>query len=274
MSEDNPVSILGEVISDSVSNSIAKVLDSEQAKNLFSPAAAELGAAFAALASVFRFQTEEVLKKVFTKWAKQRGPDRPPLTPEEVLTAMPLLRLAATENDDDLQTRWAALLESSVIQPSDVLPSFGHTLSQLSSDSAKYLERFWQFAESQAARNVRIRFAWNVPLELYKMVELYDPEIHTGWNEAQRIRLHVRGDTAALEAFYRNAAKMRHAELIVDDLERLRLIAQQYKAVPDRALKLPDGTLIPAGKSLPGLQSKYALTRYGVAFIKAITPQK
>jgi hypothetical protein len=270
---DDPASMLGEVISDSVGNSIEKVLDSEQAKNLLSPAAAELGAAFAALASVFRFQTEETLKMIFKKWAKQRGPDRPPLTSEEVLRVMPLLRLAATENDEDLQTRWAALLETSVIHPSDVLPSFGHTLSQLSSDSAGYLERVWQFAESPAVQSVR-RFAWNVPLALQKMIELYDPGIHTGWNEAEHIRVHMRGDAEALEAFDKNADKMRHAELIVDDIERLGLIAQQYKTVPDRALKLPDGTLIPAGKTFPGLQSKYVLTRYGVAFIKAVTPKK
>ena len=59
--------------------------------------------------------------------------------------AVPLLQAASVQTDEELQERWAALLECSVASPDDVLPSFGLTLSQLTAEEARYLQRLNEY---------------------------------------------------------------------------------------------------------------------------------
>src|ERR1022692_354602 len=115
---------------------IVTALLTEAGKKLVTPVAEQLGLALGDLAGIYRYYQNENLGKVFTKWAEARG-EKPPLTQDDIRKVLPLLRLAADQSDDDLQARWAALLEHTVTSETGSLPSFGQTLSQLTAEEAK-----------------------------------------------------------------------------------------------------------------------------------------
>ena len=60
-------------------------------------------------------------------------------------TLLPLLEGAALEEEDDLSTKWAALLANAATpdSPVDIYPSFPHILSQLSPRDAKVLDAIY-----------------------------------------------------------------------------------------------------------------------------------
>jgi Abortive infection alpha len=117
-------------------------LKSDAGKKLLAPLAEQLGIALGDLGNIYRFYQGECLEKIFTKWAASRG-DKPALNQEEWRKVMPLLQLASVQGDEELQTRWAALLEHTVTTNNGFLPSFGQTLAQLTSDEAKFLDRLF-----------------------------------------------------------------------------------------------------------------------------------
>lgn len=58
---------------------------------------------------------------------------------------MPLLPAASMQSAGELQDLRAALFESAATADVDYLPSFGQTLSQLTAEEAKFLDRLWKF---------------------------------------------------------------------------------------------------------------------------------
>jgi hypothetical protein len=112
-------------------------------QNLLGPVTEKLGEKLGVLGATFGdvmcFYGNQTLERVCTEWARQRH-DKP-LTIEEFNRARPLFLLASFQGEDELQERWAALLESVVSCPADVLPSFGQTLSQLTTEEALFLGR-------------------------------------------------------------------------------------------------------------------------------------
>jgi hypothetical protein len=165
------------------------------------------------------------------------------------------------QSDDELQERWAALLESSVANPDSTLPSFGQTLSQLSSEEARFLDRLWAFA-SQPLPYVSERAFGREPFDYYKLVEVYDPHLRSV-NHAERIIFKDKLTAAQLEDYDRFV----HAELVVQDLERLGIITHEQKAEP------PNSTILGLGTSVK-LHAEYSFTQYGVNFVRAVTPSK
>lgn len=63
-------------------------------------------------------------------------------------TLLPLLEGAALEEEDDLSTKWAALLANAATphSPVDIYPSFPHILSQLSPRDARVLDAIYDLA--------------------------------------------------------------------------------------------------------------------------------
>jgi hypothetical protein len=113
-------------------------------KKLITPVAEQIGLALGDLAGIYHFYQNENLGKIFSKWGQSRK-EKPPLTEEEIRKILPLIPLASVQSDDDLQSRWAALLEHTATSESGSLPSFGQTLSQLTSDEAKFIDRLFKF---------------------------------------------------------------------------------------------------------------------------------
>lgn len=115
---------------------------------MISPAAERIGLSLFRVVDSFTTYQEENLRSVLAKWAARRNGSQ--LSDEELRKATPLLPLAAKEDNDDLQTRWAALLESAATSAKGQHLAFGQTLSQLSSEQAKFLENVYDCTPSES----------------------------------------------------------------------------------------------------------------------------
>lgn len=243
---------------------VLAVLKSDLGKKLFGPVCDELGLALGDLAGIYRFYQIENLGKIFTKWARSRD-NRPSLNQDDFRKILPLIQLASVQSDEELQTRWAALLENTVTTTDGILPSFGQTLSQLTSEEARFLDRLFA-AVSQPRGHVSKHRPGREPFEYVTLVKTYDPSIDAGINPAERELF----KNIMSEDQLRNYDKLTQAELVFQDLERLGIIAETQTAEPDRYLTA--GTAkIPVEGSQTVLRSEYSFTQYGVSFVRAVT---
>jgi hypothetical protein len=222
-------------------NAAGNLLNAEPVKNLLSPVTKEVGLVLGTIGSVVRYYCEDNLQKVFTKWAQQR--DNKPLEPAEFIKAIPLLQAASMVSDDELQERWAALLESSVTEPGGVLPSFGQTLSQLTANEARYLELIYLVAATKDIKGDGSLVVGSMD----DMLEVYDPEFRLSYGESS--------DEMASQL----ESRTNHLRLLLADLERLGLLlcerVNEHVIVTKR------------------FQTSYAVSAYGVNFVKAVTPK-
>ncbi len=225
-------------------NAAANLLNTDQGRNLLNPVTQEIGLLLADLVGAFRFCVEENWARFYPKWARQR--QNRPLTLDEIRKVVPLLQAASLCSDDELQERWAALLESSVTTPEGVLPSFGHTLSQLTAEEAKFLERLYQKDRNGLG-------------EFESLTRIYDPE----WQQlffADRERYNMQID---------------HVRLLVQDLERLGLLVaeQRVKEVKKNIRRLDELPSLLEKLGQQKLDSVYHISHYGKNFINAVTPK-
>jgi len=159
---------------------------------------------------------------------------------------MPLLPLAAQVSDDKLQDRWAALLESASRGDDSFLPSFGHTLSQLTAEQAQFIEKYYKAVSRPHANDPRIRKHINF------LYEVYDPEIVVGITQGE-------ADYSLDELRKERVAEIkhwRHAKLIIDDIERLGIWNME-------STQKGNWTSV-----------QYSLTEYGISFIQAVSSNK
>jgi Abortive infection alpha len=239
-------------------------LKSDAGKKLLSPLFEQLGLSLSDLAGIYRFYQNECLEKVFTKWGASRA-NKPPLSAEDFRKVMPLLLLASVQSDEELQTRWATLLENTVMASDGILPSFGQTLSQLTSEEARFLDRLFMLV-SQPKGYLSEHRPGREPLEHLTLVKLYDPSINAGVNPAERELFKEQMS----EEQRRNYDKLTQAELVIQDLERLGIIAQTQRAEADRYVVF--GTAkIPIEGSQTVLRSEYSFTQYGISFVRTVT---
>jgi hypothetical protein len=70
----------------------------------------------------------------------------------------PVLESASIEDDDEMQTRWAALLANEAICVGSVHPSFIETLKQLAPDDARLLDRIFDSCKTRRTRTIE----WSV----------------------------------------------------------------------------------------------------------------
>jgi hypothetical protein len=244
----------------------AWALNSDAGKKLIGPLADNLGLAFGQLGDIYGYYQKEVLGKLFTKWAEDRN--QKPLTEDEIKRVLPLLRLASEQTNEDLHPRWASLLENVATGMDGVLPSFGQTLSQLTPEEARYLDRIWKCVEAPSDRNYgkrqgRDEFSYSVLIEIYK------PNLRAP--SAAMMRVHKdRMSPEQLAAF----DEMTNFELMIHDLERLSLLEKLMQYVSGDPTRYDIGgerVSIPSERS--GIKTSYALTQYGVNFIRAVRPK-
>lgn len=240
----------------------AAIVNSDVGKALMLPLAQQLGLALGDLGAFYRDQQKEYLARLGAKWAPLRS-NKPPLTLENLRRIMPLLQLASVQGNEELQAKWAALLENTVTGVAGILPSFGQTLSQLTSEEAQFLDRIFTFV-SQPTGYLSEHRPGMAPLDSVRLINIYDPSINTGINHAEREAFKDRMSEEQL----RNYDKLTQAELVIQDLERLGIITQEQRAEPNRYLG-PDTIKIPAGRSAV-FRREYSLTQYGMSFIQAV----
>jgi hypothetical protein len=239
--------------------SAGKLLDSEAAKNLLCPVTNELGLALGDIGIAFRFYVSENLNRVIKKWADQRQGQ--PINPEQFQRVLPLLQDASLQSDDQLQDRWAALLESTVEGAANVLPSFGNTLSQLTCQEARYLEELWTAVNRKYPVHDEPFRKNKKYFDFRFMMFVFDPELST--NLLADYEIHRRRKAIV---------KRNKLQLIIQDFERLGVIGTRSEMVqrPSDWIETDSKEVeIPGETAL--LEQKF-FTPYGRSFIKAVSP--
>ena len=109
---------------------------------LAGPMATEIGSTLGDTARVYRFKRAVKLFEEVKKIAEEAGFEPQAVRPKLLL---PVLDHASIEDDDDMGTRWAALLANAANPDADVEveASFPEILNQLSPDQAKLLDRIF-----------------------------------------------------------------------------------------------------------------------------------
>jgi hypothetical protein len=153
---------------------VREALNSELVKDSLRPTAQNFGQIFGLISDIARFYFEDNLPKIFKKWARQRKGK--PLDEEAIRRVLPLLRDAAMQSDDELQERWASLLESVATGANGVLPSFGQTLSQLTPAEARYLDRIWERVSAPTDYCSGKREGRD-ELSFFTLVDIYNPKL-------------------------------------------------------------------------------------------------
>lgn len=231
------------------------------------PASHEIGAFLGDATNMFRFYATENLKKIGKKWAKYREQGRT-LDAGDFQRVMPLLTAASMVADDELQDRWAVLLESAASAEPNYLPSFGQTLSQLTADEARYLDRLWEFV-SQPLDYLSDRSPGMQPVDDLRLVKIYDPTIGPCVNAAERQFYKDKLNAEQIEMYER----FMHATLVIDDLVRLGILDQTQKAEPEATYNI-GGASVGIRGSRTFLVPEYSLSHYGISFIQAVSPKK
>jgi hypothetical protein len=242
---------------------------SDIGKKIFSPIADEAGKALGSFGEIYRFYQDEYLRSVFKKWGNNRHGKE--LCSDDLKKIMPLLQLASVQSEDELQDRWAALLENTVSGSQGVLPSFGQTLSQLTSEEARFLDRLFKVATQPQPYLAPHRPGMG-PFSRVNLINIYDSSIHTGINPAEREFFKEQLSHEQVE----NYDKLTQAELVIRDLIRLGIIAEETAGEIDDYMPSEFG-ISPAGpftRSPIHMESRYSLSHYGVSFIQAVAPMK
>jgi hypothetical protein len=257
--EIDPTELAGEIVE--------RALNSEPVRNLLGPLTQNIGLVLGQVSDIARFYTEQNLLSIFTKWAAQRKGE--PLEPEGFKRVLPLLRDAAMQSDDELQERWASLLENVANDTKGVLPSFGQTLSQITSAEARYLDRVWECVTAPKPYNSGKRHGRD-ELSYNNLIEIYSPKLRA----PRPAEMQVYRDRMSLEQL---AAfdEMTNFELMLHDLDRLSLLEKQMHYVSGNVSKYEiGGELVSVPSERSGIKTSYALTQYGVNFILAVRPKR
>jgi hypothetical protein len=240
---------------------LLSVLNNEQVKNLLSPVTKQIGQD---IGEFYRRVTGNNFEMIREKLAKKRV-GKPAPTAEDFKRIVPLLQSASVQSDETLQDRWANLMSSAIDEIDGYIPSFGQTLSEMSAEEAQYLDRLWKFFSQPLDYNSGYPPAmW--PVEETKLVDIYDPKMPTGINAAE---VQVYGHQMS-EAQLAGYAHLLHAQLIIEDLVRLGILAQRQRAEARDHFLLNDTPMPMRGRPTV-LQVEYSLTHYGVSFIRAVS---
>lgn len=230
--------------------------------NLLSPPSKEVGELLGTIANVARFYATENMKKIFTRWAKHRSGEKQ-ITETDFKKIMLLLPAASMVSDDELQEKWAILLENAISEDG-FLPSFGQTLSQLSVEEVRYLDRLWPLASTP---NGLASFEpGRLPLSYGRLIGVFDPNIKRHITQAE---MKLYGDRFSEEQKL-EFERFQHAKVVVDDIVRIGILVADKVVEPGDSIKIGEIKLAAAGSGTK-FRIDYLFSPYGVAFMRAVT---
>ena len=258
--EIDPIELAGEIAE--------KALDSEPVRNLLGPVTKNVGLILGQVSEIARFYTEQNLLSIFTKWAAQRRGE--PLAPQGFKGCSHSSEMWAAGSDDELQERWASLLENVANDTEGVLPSFGQTLSQITSAEAHYLDRIWERVTAPKPPFNSLKRQGRDELTYFDLKDVYSPKLRAPSPAVMRVhRGRMSPDQVA--AF----DEVTNFELVLHDLERLSLLEKEVEYMSGDVRKYEIGEEIVSIPSVhSGTVTTYALTQYGVNFILAVRPKR
>jgi hypothetical protein len=147
--------------------------------------------------------------------------------------------------EDELQDKWAALMESTATEDS-CLPSFGQTLSQLTVEEVRYLDRLWKVV-LKPTDYVSVHRFGRESLSYSNLMQVFNPHINAGLNPAEWKIFKERFSDEQKANYERHG----HAVLVIEDLIRLGIIGK------DEVTEHPP--------------YEYSFSEYGVSFMRAVT---
>jgi hypothetical protein len=238
--------------------------------NVLSPPTKEVGEFLGMIANFVRFYATENLAKTFAKWAEYRRGERP-LNGEDLRKVMPLLPLASMVSDDELQAKWARLMESAVNDADSRSSAFGQTLSQLSAEEVRFIDRLWAIV-LKPHHAVTTYVHRMQPLPFVSLVSAFDPSINTrvSDSEFQIFRDRLSDQQRA------NYERLQCAKLAIDNVIRLGVLREKQEIKEsDRSIGIDALSMsrrevtIKAGDVK--IRTEYSFSPYGVSFMEAVT---
>lgn len=118
---------------------------------LLGPAATAVGLSFGDQAEVWRVKRKLRFLKEIKRLLDEADSDIKPIATK---LFFPVYEAASIEDDDDMQTRWAALIANEATKIGSVHPSFIEILRQMSPDDARLLDRLYDRCITMLTRAV------------------------------------------------------------------------------------------------------------------------
>ena len=137
-------------------------------EKLLGPAATELGLSLGDSTKVWRFKRQIRLLQEVERLVEQTGKDIKPIATR---LFFPVLEAASIEDDDEMQTRWAALLANEATSVGSVHPSFIDILRQMAPDDARLLDKLCDRCELKQNRRIRPTGDISNDMEMAKLIK-------------------------------------------------------------------------------------------------------
>jgi hypothetical protein len=118
---------------------------------LLGPAATEVGLSWGDSVKVWRLERQLRLLKEVKRMLDVTSGEIKPIAPR---LFFPVFEAASIEDDDEMQTRWAALLANEATSFESVHPSFVEILKQLAPADAQLLDKIFDWCESRHTRTI------------------------------------------------------------------------------------------------------------------------
>lgn len=197
---------------------------------LLGPAATEVGLGIADTTKVWRFKRQVRLLQEVKRFIEQSGEKEIKSVAPRLF--FPVLDAASIEDDDEMQTRWAALIANEATNVGTVHPSFVEILKQLAPADARLLDTLYDHCTRRKTTTVR---PW------------VDAETMYSYDAEERQNAH--------EAF--------------SNLLRLGLIQPTYELISGKPTKFSVGNAVGVSRGQPKLKDSYELTDVACRFVQA-----
>jgi len=137
-------------------------------KRIAGPLADEIGEALALVARPYRIMLSVKMFQKTQQMLKEAG-----VTPHSVPPRLflPILENASIQDDEDLHTRWAALLANAAASPNFVHPSHIEILKQLAPEDAILLDKLYDYCQSMKTSRVT---PWMGPISQFEWQQRVD----------------------------------------------------------------------------------------------------
>jgi hypothetical protein len=120
-------------------------------KRIAGPLADEIGESLAVVARPYRIMLSVKMFQKTQRMLKEAGISPHAVPPRLFL---PILENASIQDDEDLHTRWAALLANAAASPNFVHPSYIEILKQLAPEDAILLDKLYDYCNLKKTSRV------------------------------------------------------------------------------------------------------------------------
>jgi hypothetical protein len=141
---------------------------------LLGPAATEVGLTLGDSVKVWRFKRQIRMLQELKRLVEHPGKDIKPIATR---LFFPVLEAASIEDDDNMQTRWAALLANEATNVGSVHPSFIDILRQLAPDDARLLDKLCDACERNKSPKVRPTGDMSHDLEMESILQSHEDSL-------------------------------------------------------------------------------------------------